>query len=152
MNKSPINYLLTAVLGAILWVAFAIFMGSYLSENPSLAEKYPEALAEELRLIFGIAMLTSVGFACYWYYYGSQEKVAGELPEAKRKWKVLFFLLMLLAVGLTIFIVVLNLDEGIESSWFITYFGILSVLTYFLFWISTFFLSPRTVKFLPFGK
>lgn len=152
MNKSPINYLLTGVFGAILWVIFAIFMGSYLSENPSLAEKYPEKLAEELRIIFGLAVLSSIAFSAYWYHYGSQERVAGELPEARNKWRVLFFVRMLLSVGLTIFIVVLNLNEGIEASWFIGYFGVLSILTYILFWVSTFFLSPRTVKYIPFGK
>ncbi len=152
MNKSPLNYLLTAVIGAVLWIVFAFFMGSYLSENPSLAEKYPEALAEELRLIFGAGVLTSVAFACYWFYYGSQEKVAGELPEAANKWRILFFAQLLIATGLTVMIVVLNLEEGIENTWFLVYFGILVMLTCLLFWVTTYLFSPRTVSYIPFGK
>ena len=152
MNKSPINYLLTAVIGAILWVIFAIFLASYFSENPSLAAKYPEDLAAELRLIFGAGTLLSIIFACYWYYYGSQEKVAGELPAAKTKWRAMFFTQILISVILAFAIIMMNKNEGIESQWFIMYFGVLCVLTFILFWITTFLFSPRTVKFVPFGK
>ncbi|MCF0051607.1 hypothetical protein LXM25_16180 [Dyadobacter sp. LJ53] len=152
MNKSPINYVLTAVIGATLWVIFAIFLASYFSENPSLAEKYPEDLAVELRLIFGAGTLLSIIFAGYWYYYGSQEKVAGQLPAAKTKWRTLFFMQVLIAVALAFAIVIRNRNEGIESQWFVIYFLVLSLLTFTLFWITTFLFSPRTVKFVPFGK
>ncbi|CAG5002183.1 hypothetical protein DYBT9275_02830 [Dyadobacter sp. CECT 9275] len=152
MNKSPINYLLTAVAGAVLWVVFAILLASYFSENPSLAEKYPEDLASELRLIFGLGALLSVLFAGYWFYYGSQEKVAGELPAAKTTWRAMFFSQILIAVVLTFVIIFLNTDEGIESQWFGIYFAVLCVLTFVLFWVTTFLFSPRTVKYIPFGK
>ncbi|KQS33805.1 hypothetical protein [Dyadobacter sp. Leaf189] len=152
MNKSPINYLLTAVTGALLWVIFSIFLASYFTENPSLAEKYPEELAAELRLVFGAGTLLSIIFAAYWYYYGSQEKVAGELSAAKTKWRTMFFAQVLIAVALAFAIVIRNRNEGIESQWFVIYFLVLSVLTFTLFWLTTFLFSPRTVKFVPFGK
>jgi hypothetical protein len=152
MNKSPINYLLTAVIGAVLWAVMAIFLASYFSENPSLATKYPQDLATELRFVFGLGTLLSVGLACYWYYYGSQDKVAGESQVAKTKWRSLFFVQILIAVALTFVIVIQNRNEGIEPEWFIIYFGVLCLLTFVLFWVSTFLFSPRTVKFIPFGR
>lgn len=152
MNKSPVNHILTIAFGAILWVVFAILMGSYLSENPNLAEKEPTALASELRVIFAVAVLICLICTSYWYYYGSQEKTAGELPKAKTKWRLLFFLQVILAIVLTVVIVVMNMNEGIEPKWFVIYFGLLSVLTFILFWVATYLMSPRTVQFIPFGK
>ncbi|MEJ7768875.1 MAG: hypothetical protein WKF89_13755 [Chitinophagaceae bacterium] len=152
MNKSPINYLLTAALGAVLWVVFAILLGSYLSESPNLAEKDPVDLAGELRLIFGIGVLLSIICCCYWFYYGDLEKTAGELDAAKRKWRMLFIFMIIISVALTIAIVVLNMSEGIQPQWFVIYFALLAVLTFIFFWISTYLMSPRTVKYLPLGK
>lgn len=152
MNKSPINHLLTTVVGAVLWIIFAILLGNYFSASPSLASKFPQDLAAELRMIFGLAVLLSIGFASYWYYYGSQDKVAGELPKAKNKWQMLFFFQIIIAVALTFVIVLLNRNEGIESEWYIIYFGVLCILTFLLFWITTYLLSPRNVKYIPFGK
>jgi cytochrome bd-type quinol oxidase subunit 2 len=152
MNKSPINYFLTMALGAILWVICAIFMANYLTENPNLAEKDPADLAAELRIIFGTGVLLSIICACYWFYYGDQEKVAGELGAASRKWNMLFIFQIILAVALTVVIVLMNMKEGIEASWYCIYFACLSVLTFILFWLSTFLMSPRTVKYIPLGK
>lgn len=152
MNKSPINYVLTITLGAVLWVVFAILMGAQLSESPNLAEKDPAVLAGELRLFFGIGALLSIICACYWFYYGSQEKVAGELSKAKTKWRVLFLMQFVFAAALTVAIVSTNMTEGIESKWFGTYFGVLFVLTVVLFWLTTYLMSPRIVKFIPFGR
>ncbi len=152
MNKSPINYVLTITLGAVLWVIFAILMGAQLSESPNLAEKDPVVLAGELRLIFGIGVLLSIICACYWFYYGSQEKVAGELPRAKTKWRLLFLMQIVFAAALTVVIVVMNMTEGIESRWFGSYFGVLFVLTLVLFWVTTYLMSPRIVKYIPFGR
>lgn len=152
MNKTPVNYLLTAAFGAVLWVIFAILMGNYLSENPNLAEKDPANLAGELRLIFGLGALLSIVCACYWYYYGSLEKTAGDLNGAKSKWRMLFIFQIILSVVLTLIIIFMNLSQGIEPKWFCAYFGILALLTFILFWISTFLMSPRTVKYIPLGK
>jgi hypothetical protein len=152
MNKSPVNHILTIATGAVLWVVFAILMGATLSENPNLASKDPTILAGELRVIFAVGVLLSLVCCSYWYYYGSQERVAGELPKAKTKWRMLFFLQLILAIALTVVLVVMNMAQGIEPKWFIIYFALLSVLTFILFWVATYMMSPRTVKFIPFGR
>jgi H+/Cl- antiporter ClcA len=152
MNKSPLNHLLSAAVVAILWVVFAVLMGSYLTENPNLAEKDPNDLASELRIFFGLAALLSIIFSSYWYAYGSNEKTAGELPHAKKKWNTLFIILIIYSVALVVAIIMMNLKEGIEPKWYGIYFGLLATLTFISFWINTFLMSPKTVKYIPIGK
>ena len=152
MNKSPVNYFLTTAVIAIFWVVFAILMGPFLTESPNLAEKDPADLATELQIIFAAGALLTIILACYWYYYGNQESTAGELRKAKGKWTILFIVELVVAVALTVTIIVLNISEGIEASWFIIYFAINALLTFILFWITTFLMSPRSVQYIPFGK
>jgi hypothetical protein len=152
MNKSPVNHIVTIVIGVVLWVIFGILMVNALSESPNLKDKDATVLAGELRFIFGIGVLLSLVCSSYWYYYGSQEKTAGEMPVAKRKWRMLFFFQLILAIVLTVVIIIMNMSQEMESKWFIIYFGLISVLTFILFWAATFLMSPRTVKFVPFGK
>lgn len=152
MNRSPINHILTIAIGIVLWVIFGILMASFLSESPNLHDKDSTVLAGELRFIFAIGVLLSLVCCSYWYYYGSQEKTAGELPKAKSTWRMLFFFQLILAIALTLAIILMNMSQEIEAKWFVIYFAIISVLTFILFWASTFLMSPRTVKFVPFGK
>lgn len=152
MNKSPMNHLLTAGFVGVLWVLFGILMSGYLSEGPNLAEKDPTVLAVELRNIFGIGALLCIVSASFWYYYGAKEKVAGELAAAKKKWIGLFVVQVIAAVSLAATIIVINQTQGMEAKWFGIYFGILALLTFISFWLTTFLMSPRTVKFIPFGK
>jgi hypothetical protein len=152
MNKSPVNYFLTTALVAIIWVVFAVFMGPYLSESPNLAEKDPADLASQLQLVFAGGAVLTIILTSYWYHYGNQESTAGELKKAKSKWTMLFIVELVASVALTVTIILLNMTEGIEASWFIIYFAINALLTFILFWLTTFILSPRSVQFIPFGK
>ncbi len=152
MNKAPVNYLLTIALGAVLWIVFAVFAMDYLSNSPSLAEKDPAVFAGELRMLFAAGMLLCVVCACYWYYYGNQPATAGDLAAARKKWWMLFILMLVLSVILTLVIVLMNSSEGIEAKWYAIYFCIFAALTFILFWLTTFLMSPRTVKYIPLGK
>ncbi len=152
MNKSPLNYLITIALGAVLWIVFSILLGSYLSTNPTLSSKDPTQLATELQIIFGVGVLLSIMSANYWYFYGDKESTAGELDSAKKKWIGLFIFQIILSVILIVIIVLMNRTQGIEPKWYGIYFGILAVLTFVLFWLATFLMSPRTVKYIPLGK
>jgi len=152
MNKSPVNYFLTAAIVAIFWVVFAVLMGPYLSESPNLAEKDPADLATLLQIIFGAGALITIILTSYWYYYGNKESTAGELKKAKGKWTIFFIIELVVSVALTLTIIMLNISEGIEASWFIIYFAINALLTFVLFWLTTFLMSPRSVQFIPFGK
>ncbi len=152
MNKSPLNYLISVAIIAILWVVFAIFMGDYFSQKPNLADKTPESFANDLRIIFGIGAFIAIICICYWFYYGSLESTASEMDRAKRKWNGNFIFLIIVSVCLTVTLIIMNMKQGIQPQWFCMYFGVLSALTFISFWITSFLLSPLTVKYIPLGK
>lgn len=152
MNKSPLNYLLTIAFGAISWVILAIILAPYLSESPTLATKDPSELAVELQYVFGIGVLSSIISACSWYTYGGKESTAGNLTAAKKRWNTLLVSQIIVSVTLISVLVFLNRLEGIEASWFAFYYGIGAFLTFILFWLTTFLMSPKTVKLIPLGR
>ncbi len=152
MNKSPLNYLITIALGAVVWVVLAVIFAPALSESPSLSEKDPTQLANELQYIFGSGIVASIISACSWYFYGSQESTAGNLVAAKKRWYVLFIGQIILSVGLVTTLIMMNSLEGIEPKWFGIYYAIIALFTFIFFWLTTYMMSPRTVKFIPLGK
>jgi hypothetical protein len=152
MKSAPLNYLVTLVLGGLLWAVFAIFLVGTLTEGPSLAIKAPEDLADQLRTVFGVGALLSVGLASYWYFYGSQPATATRLTEARGKYTQFFLTLVFIAVGLTAVLWYINRAEGMEPKWFAIYFGINLVLTAVLYWLATFLFSPRAVENVPYAK
>ena len=152
MKTAPMNYLATLVLGGLLWALFAIFLIGTFTEGPSLAVKAPEELADQLRAVFGVAALLGIALACYWYSYGSQPTTATRLPEARDKYTQLFLTLVFVAIGATAVLWYLNRAEGMEPKWFAIYFGVNLVLTAVLYWLSTYFFSPRAVENVPYAK
>lgn len=152
MNKSPLNYLITVATGALLWVVTAVIFAPELSESPTLAMKDPARLALELQYIFGSGILAAILSACSWYSYGSKESTAGKLAAAKKRWYMLFIGQVILSVSLITTLIMMNTIEGIEPKWFGIYYGIIALFTFIFFWLTTFMMSPRTVKFIPLGK
>lgn len=152
MNKSPLNYLVTIALGAVLWVVLAVIFAPQLSESPTLAMKDPARLALELQYIFGSGIVAAILSACSWYAYGSKESTAGNLVAAKKRWYMLFVGQIIVSAGLITTLIMMNVIEGIEPQWFGIYYGIIALLTFIFFWLTTFMMSPRTVKYIPLGK
>lgn len=149
MNKSPLNYLITIALGVLLWVITAIFYGGTFSESLILAVSTPEDFLANFRVILGIAAFIGMANCLYWYYYGDLSSTAGVLGKAKRLWWILFIIQVIMSVVLLVVLVTRNLSEGIlTSDWLITY-ALLSLHTWFFFWICTFLMSPRPVKNIP---
>lgn len=145
MNKSPLNYLITAALGAILWVITAIFIGGTFSESLMLAVSTPEDFAANFRLMLGIAIAIGLINCFYWYYYGGKDSTAGDLGRAKRVWQYSLLIQIVASIGILLGLVIVNLAEGIlTTDWLIT-FGLISLNTWVLFYLCTFFLSPNTV-------
>lgn len=152
MNKSPMNYLITIAIGVVLWVVIAIFYGGNFSESLIYKNARPEDFLASFRIIMAVAVASGIINCLYWYYYGSRESVAGELSKAKRVWWVSFILQIIISVALLFVLIMLYLSEGIATTnWLIT-FGLISVLTWFFFWLCTFLMSPRTVQYIPLFK
>lgn len=149
MNKSPLNYLITIALGAIVWVVTAIFYGGNFCESLMLAVSTPEEFLANFRMMLGIAAGIGILNCLYWYYYGGLDSTAGDLGKAKKVWWSSFVTQILASVGILFGLVYMNLAEGIlTSDWIIT-FALLSLHTWFFFWLCTFMMSPRTVKYIP---
>ena len=152
MNKSPLNFLVALAISGILWTIFGVFLITSLTENPSLAEKTPEDLAFELRLFFGIVTFSSLICIFYWFVVGASSSIASKLDKAKSQWVILLFILIGVAFTNFGFFYRLNMKEGIEASYLGIYLSVLFVLGPILFWGITFAISPRNVKYLPWGK
>lgn len=152
MNKSPLNYLVTVALGAILWVIFAIFYGGNFSQSLILAEATPEEFLANLRIILGVAVAIGIINCIIWYYFGDKPSTAGNLGKAKRVWWGSFILQIVFSLVLLLILVFMYLNEGIlTKDWIIT-FIMISLLTWIFFWFCTFMFSPRAVKYIPLFK
>ncbi|HNW89224.1 MAG TPA: hypothetical protein PKN48_06145 [Bacteroidales bacterium] len=146
MRKSPLNYLITVAIGAVLWVVTAIFYGGSFSESLMLAVSTPEEFLANFRVIFGIAAGLGIINCIIWYYYGNLESTAGDLVKAKRVWWWAFICQVLFAVGLLMILVFINLSEGIMTKDWLLMFALFAVHTWFFFWFCSFFFSPTIVK------
>lgn len=152
MNKSPMNYLITVALGAILWVITAIFYGGSFAESLMLAEATPEEFLANLRVMLGIAAVLGIINCLIWYYYGDLASTAGNLGKAKRFWWVSFILQIVFSVVILLILVFMYMSEGIVTKDWIIAFVLFSLLTWIFFWFCTFLFSPRTVKYIPLFK
>lgn len=152
IRKSPLNYLITIALGAILWVATAVFYGGSFSETLMLAVSTPEEFLSNFRTMMGVAAGLGIIFCLYWYFYGSRDKTAGDLGKAKKIWWGSFLLLIIISVAILLGLVFMNLKEGIlTTDWLISY-ALFSLHTWFFFWICSFIMSPRAVINIPLFK
>lgn len=152
MNKSPINYFVTIALGAILWVITAIFYGGTFCESLMLAVSTPDAFLYNFRIMLGIAAGIGILNCLYWYYYGGLDSTAGNLGKAKGIWWGSFIFQIICSIGILLILVFMNLAEGILTKDWLIIFGLFSLHTWFFFWLCTFFMSPRTVKYIPLFK
>lgn len=149
MNKSPLNFLITIALGGVLWVVTAIFYGGTFSESLILGTETPEQFLNNFRIVLGIAATIGIINCLYWYYYGSRGETAGNLNKAKKVWWTSFVLQIVASVAILFILVFMNLSTGIlTTDWLICY-ALISLLTWFFFWLCTYLLSPRPVKNLP---
>ncbi len=152
MNKSPLNYLLTVGIGVVLWVVIAVFYGGTFSESLIYKAATPEQFLASLRIILAIGIAASILNCLYWYSYGSKESAAGDLAKAKRIWRSSFILQIILSVALLFALVMMYLSEGIATSSWLILFALISLLTWFFYWLCTFLMSPRNVQYVPLFK
>lgn len=152
MNKSPLNYLITVALGAILWVITSIFYGGSFAESLMLATKTPEDFLGTFRVMLGIAVALGIINCMLWYYYGDLASTAGNLGKAKRIWWGSFILQLVFSVGILMILIFIYMSEGILTKDWIKAFVLISLLTWIFFWFCTFLFSPRNVKYIPLFK
>jgi hypothetical protein len=152
MNRSPINYVITLALGALLWVATGALYGEAFSESLILEQSTPEEFLAGFRLVLGIAAATGIANCLYWYYYGSMDSTAGNLGKAKLVWIVSLVFQATAAASLLSGLLFMNLSEGLSTTDWLIAFALISLHTWVFFWFCTYLMSPRTVKFIPLFK
>lgn len=152
MNKSPFNYLITIALGVVLWVITAIFAGKNYSESLMMAESTPDEFHSFFIIILGIAAAVGLLNTLYWFFFGNKESTAGNLRGAQKVWWYSFVIQIIVSVSLMVLLIVVNLNEDIRAGeWPLAYIYI-AIHTWFFFWICTFLMSPKTVKYIPLFK
>ena len=152
MRSAPLNYLVTFVLAGLLYALLALVLGNTLSTRVALTVATVEDFVRLYRVVLGIAAAGGFGLAAYWFFVGSRPNTVGNLQSVKRLWRVLLFIALALSVALLVVLLVLFSDETFTGLQYVTFYAALSALTWVLFWGTTFFLSPRTVQYLPIGK
>jgi hypothetical protein len=143
------NYLITTAIGGILWVITAVFLGEELGNTMPLATLSVEEFLVRYRIALAAAAVMGLLSVFYWYFYGSKDSTAGELDRAKRIWYSSFVGQIIIAVGIVVILVILFLSEGLTTIDYLIIFALVSLHTYIFFWLCTFFMSPRTVKYIP---
>ena len=152
MRNAPLNYLAAFALAGVLWFVTAIPLGNYLAENVALAKMDTGQFVAIYRA--GLAIAAALGFiSCtYWFYYGSRERVAGDMGAACRVWNLWFIgeigAAMLVIGGF----VAAYTNEALVLTDYLIVGGVASVLTWFLYWIGTWVMSPRTVMYCVLGR
>ncbi|MEJ7736777.1 MAG: hypothetical protein WKF97_05055 [Chitinophagaceae bacterium] len=152
MNKSPLNYLITVALGVVLWVITAVFYGGTFSESLILNTSTPDQFLSHLRIMLGIAAAIGILNTIYWYYYGSLDSTAAELNKAKKVWMISFILQIIASVAILFVLIALYLTEGVATADWLIAFALMSLHTWFFYWLCTFLMSPRTVQYIPLFK
>lgn len=147
MNKSPLNYLVTFAIACLFWVITGLVLANYLSDVISLATITIEDFLLYYRIAITVVCVISLLSVYYWFNFGGKDSTAADLDHAKKVWYQYFVVQIILSV-LALFVhVILFLDEGIIFMDYLTIFGALSLHTWIFYWLCTFLMSPRAVKY-----
>lgn len=152
MNKNPFNLLIATALGAVLWVITAIFAGKSYSESLMLAESTPDDFHSFFTIILTIAAALGLLNTLYWFFYGSKESTAGKLDKAQKVWWSSFIIQIVFSALLMVALVIMNMNEDIPAGDWPLAYAYISLHTWFFFWICSFLMSPKPVKYIPLFK
>jgi H+/Cl- antiporter ClcA len=152
MRKAPMNYLLTAALAALAWVGTAIYLGGYLGERVTLESAPMETFLSVYRLILLVVAALGLAICCYWYFYGAKPAAGADIRGARQVWRISLIMQIVLAAGAVIALVLAFPNDRLENVQYLIVFASGSAQTWILFWLCSFFLSPRAVEHVPYGR
>ena len=152
MRQAPLNYLVTIVLGCLLWVATALVAGQQMGDAVVLQAMTTTQFVQTYEgVVAGAAALGVLG-ALAWYAYGSRESVAGRLADARRTWTLLLTGEVVVAAVALLVLVFSFRAESLTAANFVEMLALLMLQTAVLFWGCTLLFSPRAVEYIPWGK
>ena len=151
MRRSPINYLVTIAVVAVLWIIGALLVGNYLGDNAALSNTTTEDFGRVFRIIMTIAAVVVAAGLTHWYWHGAKDSTATDLAGARRVWSAWFFILLITSVGCVASMVVTFRNERFTLTEYLMMLGSASLLTWIPYWICSLAMSPRGVKHAPLG-
>jgi predicted histidine transporter YuiF (NhaC family) len=152
MRNAPLNYVISLALSGLLWLGTGYWVANYLKFNVSLGmDTTVNYFIGVYRIVLAAAAVLGLLICFFWYYYGNRERTAGNLEGAKRVWTLSFFGQMALAVAAVVAIIALFRNAVFTTTQYAIFFAVMSAHTYLFYWLCTLFLSPRTVKYVPWG-
>lgn len=152
MNKSPMNFLITTVLGLVLWIITAVALGPVLGDRITLISMPVEDFIVDYRIDLAIATFFGILITLFWFYYGGKDSTAGELDRAKKIWNISFVAEILFCAVLVFALVFITMTQGVSLIHYIFIFVITSLHTFVFFWVCTLLMSPVNVERIPLGK
>lgn len=152
MRRAPLNYLITVVLGALLWAVAGIVVGNYLGNIVVLQVATTDDFLATYRLTLAVAALLGIASCLYWYFYGGQETTAARLGEARKSWTLQFVLQLVVAAAVLVALVFMFRAEALTVGNYALIFTMIALQTFLFFWLCTFLMSPRAVEYIPWGK
>ncbi|QQR72412.1 MAG: hypothetical protein IPJ17_12915 [Holophagales bacterium] len=152
MRTSPVNYIVALTLAGVLWAICGVPLGNYLADSISLAQATTVDFVRVFRVTLAIAALVGFAGCAHWFFYGSREKTAGDMPGARRTWNVWFFVELIACVGAVAGVVLSFADESFIARDYLLLVISSSLLTWVLFWVASLLLSPRGVMYCMLGR
>lgn len=152
MRKGPMNYVITLAVAGVAWFGTAILLGNYLGDSVALENATTDTFIQVYRaILIGVAVLGAVN-CCYWYFYGAKETTGGNVPAARRIWRLSMVAQIGVATAAVIALVLAFSDEQFTTAEYLLVFAAASVHTYLFFWLCTLLMSPRPVEYVPLGR
>ncbi len=147
MNQSPLNYVAALGVTVVMWFVTAILLSGLFIDSVSLTNLDVQVFRGRYQLILALGALLSYLLMAYWFYYGNRNATVEDLHAARRRWMILFWLNIILAAALTVIMILLHLTEGLTPGNYLVMALMVSVTTFFCFWLCTFLMSPLSVKY-----
>lgn len=152
MRSAPLNYLMTGAVFGLLWVAFGVFVNSWLADNISFNNLSPEQFTSRYQIVLGITALIGFGISAVWYAFGSKKENATVVAKACARWTTLLVCEIVVSVALFGAFAILFRGEGVTGMQYgVVYFGD-AILTFVPFWVCSLVASPKFVEYCPIGK
>ncbi len=152
MRQAPLNYLVTIVLGCLLWVVTALFAGQQMGDAVVLQAMTTTQFVQTYEgVLAGAAVLGVLGCVA-WYVYGSRGSAAGRLAEARRTWTLLLTAEVVVAAVALLVLVFSFRAESLTAANFAEMLVLLLLQTALLFWGCSLAFSPRAVEYIPWGR
>lgn len=152
MRSAPLNYLISVAFGGLLWLGTGYWVANYLKFNVSLGVGTTvDYFVGVYRIVLAMAGVIGLLTCFFWFYYGSQEGTASNLEEAKRVWAISFFVQLALSIVAVVTIFAIFKNAIFTAAQYAIFFAVMSAHTYLFYWLCTLVLSPRTVKYIPWG-